>query len=171
MTDKSEPVFRHYKGLDSFTNPTTFDEYIFDIVHFIEGYFPCMIEPIGSSTAAYERFLRGVGQFRSGHSAWLWFNLIVNAVREKMSFTVESSIPPNHHQFKYIQLLKILPSQAVAVGLGVAMMRAEFGIPMSACQISMDKLAQLIERLGSDSTLWMFDQTDLLGACGTYAHA
>jgi hypothetical protein len=171
VTDNSEPVFRNYKGLISFTDPAAFDEYVQDIIRSIERYFPCMIEPVGSGNLAHQRFLRDVGQFRSGHSAWLWLNLIVNAVQAKMSFTVTSDAPPDHHQFKYIRLLKNFPAETIAVGLGVATMRAEFGIPMSACQISLDRLADLIERLGSDSTLWMFDQTDLLGMCGTFAQS
>lgn len=34
---------------------------------------------------------------------------------------------------------------------------------MSICQTGMDKLFLLIERLGSDMSLWVFDQSDLWG--------
>ena len=39
---------------------------------------------------------------------------------------------------------------------------------MVDCQISLEQIAQVVDRLGKDKTLLLFDHTDILRKCATY---
>lgn len=165
---KHDPVFLNYAGLVSFTDPVFFDNYVHEVVFHLERYVPCVIVT-GHTRSAHIRFMRGVATFKPEQiDLWLWMNLLTNAIREKLRVKVDSIIDKSHSQYQLVQLLALYPAHAIVVGLGVATIRAEFGIPMEACQISLNDLASLTERLGEQPELWMFDQTDILGACAGF---
>lgn len=170
MTD--DPVFRRFEGLTDFVDPAFFDDAVQDVIHHIESYFPCVIEVIGSTRAAHVHFLKALDAVPlREHTMWLWLNLLVEAVKRKVVVSVESGVTKGHHQFQHIEILSKHSSQAVGVGLGVAAMRAEMQIPMAKCQISLDRLGSLTMHLGANDDEWMFDQTQILGFCGSYAQS
>lgn len=115
-------------------------------------------------------FLRSLYAVEAGeHTLELWLNLIAHAVRENMRFAVVPSIEAEQYPARHLKMLQEFPSEAVAVCLGLATMRAELNVPMQRCQISMQNVVALVERLGRDTALWLFDQHDLLGSCGDFA--
>lgn len=165
----SDPIFRSYKGLASFADPTIFDDAITDVVRLIEYYFGCLIVPVGDVDDAHRQLMAAVQVPAEFQTTWLWFNEIAHSVCHKTRFSVIWDVGFNDPKDHYLRRLKAHPSHVVGVILGTAVMRAEFGIPFSKCQISMAALFELAERSNGDPSLLLFDQTDLLGLCASYA--
>lgn len=163
-----DPFFRSYKGLASFADPSSFDAAIQDAVYRIEAYFGCFLEPIESSRNAYEHFLILIALFNQRHiNHWLILNVIAHTVRLHMKFAFVAP-SDEKHEARYLKLIADYPSDVVGVVIAIAAMRAEFEIPMVDCQISLEQIAQVVDRLGRDKTLLLFDQTDILRKCATY---
>jgi hypothetical protein len=161
-----DPVFQNYRGLVSFANPYTFDAYINDAAQHIERSFNVIIEPSTSTRDCYEAFLRGITKVpKTELTLWRWIEVVVNAVAIHVQFGVgwQGGMPAD------LEFINVHPAYSVAVILGLATMRAELGVPMHRCQISLSQVSFLVQRLAKDKTLWMFDQSDLLGDCVSFA--